>query len=186
MKSWKSLAVPLVGLALLTTACSGEITGEDPAATPATTEVAEPENASPAPTEESASVEQWASLVARERNAYDDVQEPWEEAICSPTTAARGAVDCQAMMLTMGLVGDTASITFWEATDPGAEAYMGVPPLEIAELVTNTAIAADEVSGMGIDVDMDCFASDCVSEAFDLHRAWSALGEMYSAWEPYL
>jgi len=129
---------------------------------------------------------EWASLVAKERNAYTDVQKPWEEAICSPTTAARGAVDCQAIMLTMGLVGDTASITFWEATDPDSEAYMGDPPLEVAELVTNTAIAADEVSSMGSHVDTDCFAGDCVSEAFDLHRAWSDLGDMYAAWGSYL
>ncbi len=193
MKTWKALAVPVAGLVLLTAACNGEMTGDDPAATE-TTSTAEAitttteETPSPSTTEETASVEQWASVIAEQRNSYDDTDQSWEDATCSSLAAVDGAVDCQAMMMSMGLVAATANVTISGATNPDGPAYIGKPPAEIRTLLIDTLTAAMIAEDAFTPVDMDCFDEgiECAGEASEAERAWDTLGDKYAAWDPYL
>ncbi|MGF0118839.1 hypothetical protein ACQFYA_21300 [Promicromonospora sp. Marseille-Q5078] len=133
-----------------------------------------------------ATTEAWAALVKKQSDAYDEMQALWDDGDCTADTATGGDVACQTLLFSMGILGNVASVTFWDATLPEADSYMGEPPAEIADLVQETAAAADEVSGIGGEVDTACFqGSDCW-QATDLENAWSALGDTYTGWDPYM
>jgi hypothetical protein len=176
------LVGPVAAL-LLVAGCSGspddapqasESPSADPGATPADAEELA----------DTATVEQWASVIAEQQLSVDEAQESWDDATCSPSVAADGAADCVAYLTVMGLTASTAAITIGGAADPDSPTYIGDPPEEIADLVAATI--ADAEAAAAASEDVDCFEGDCLSDALEFHDAWNDLRGDLAAWTPYL
>jgi hypothetical protein len=133
--------------------------------------------------DDTATTEQWASEIAKLRSSYDDAQASWDGATCS-AMAAPDAPDCNAWMVTMGYVADTAQITLDGLQNEAGPTYLGAPPEEIVELLAQTTESATNASAAGQEV--SCPGDACLSTAFEFERAWKALGEQFAGWDPYL
>lgn len=161
---------------LLLAACSSGEDAPEPVPAPATSSAAEAEA-------DAATTEQWASEIAKLRSSYDDAQASWDGATCS-AMAVPDAPDCNAWMVTMGYVADTAQITLDGLQNEAGPTYLGEPPEEIASLLTETTESATNASAAGQEV--SCPGDACLSTAFEFEQAWEALGEQYAGWGPYL
>jgi hypothetical protein len=143
-----------------------------------------PGETSAAPVEDdSTTTEQWASEIAKLRSSYDDAQASWDDATCS-AMAVPDAPDCNAWMVTMGYVADTAQITLDGLQNEDGPTYLGTPPEEIASLLADTTESATNASAAGQEV--SCPGDGCLSTAFEFEQAWDALGEQFAGWDPYL
>lgn len=127
--------------------------------------------------------DQWASEIAKLRSSYDDAQASWDDATCS-AMAVPDAPDCNAWMVTMGFVADTAQITLEGLQNEDGPKYLGESPEEIASLLAETTESATNASAAGQEV--SCPGDACLSTAFEFERAWDALGQQFEGWGPYL
>lgn len=181
MQTWT--LSPALAIALVAAGCSAGGGQPDDAGSSGLQSSSEaPESPSPSP--EGASIEQWASVVAEQKDSYEDTQQSWDDLTCSSLAASNGAVDCQAYMYTMGLVAETAAISIGGTVNPDTPKYLGEPPAEIVTLVDETIAAAQHAAD--VSVGPECFDDDCIGESVDAERAWNQLGDKYAAWDPYL
>ena len=172
------VVVALAAIALMT-GCSS---GGEPTPTPDPVETAAAAPTVTAPAEEGATVEQGAGLVAVEQMRVDEAQESWESAVCSSLAAEEP--DCGALLYIMSATAATTSITLGGGANPDGPTYLGSPPDEVADLITDTLAAAAAAMTAGEDV--DCPGENCVGTSFAFTRAWDALREALTRWSPYI
>ena len=112
----------------------------------------------------------------------DEAQESWESAVCSSLAAEEP--DCGALLYIMSATAATTSITLGGGANPDGPTYLGSPPDEVADLITDTLAAAAAAMTAGEDV--DCPGENCVGTSFAFTRAWDALREALTRWSPYI
>ncbi|MEU2200582.1 hypothetical protein [Isoptericola sp. NPDC019482] len=176
MTGWTRALLGAALLVAVSAGCSGEgSAGADVASSEA------PESAPATETVAETTVDQWASIVAGQRHAVDEMNADWEDATCSATAIAMGdAPDCEAYLIAMGYTAETAAVAIGGAINPDSDTYLGDPPAEIADLYESTFEAADAAS---------VAVSDWENEAatpMDATRAWDDLLTKFAEWEPYL
>lgn len=178
-----TVAVLAAALVVVLTGCGTRTNeGGDPAST--TTEAP-----SPTPSDaggDTATVEEWASLIAVEKDRVDEATQGWEDAVCSSAVVDAGAPDCSALMTSMSFVADTTAIIVTGAGDSTSPTYLGVVPDELTDLVAETRATADAASTAGQEAIGGCPGEDCVGVAFRFSMAFEDLRTSLVAWAPYL
>lgn len=180
------MALGAATLALIATGCGNEPAQGDGAdsATPAEAEAPTEAAADAATTTEAAaetSINQWASLVAGQRQSVEDLNEKWDDAVCSATAIAVGdAPDCEAYLVSMDLTAQATTTVLGGAVNADSDTYLGDPPPEIADLYFETFDAADAVAVAYSDMEYQA------ATPMDVTRAWSDLLQTLAMWEPYL
>lgn len=166
----------LAALALAAVAACG---GDQPSS-PETT-------ASPTPTAATATVSQYASLIA-------PYERDWREQIATVEDDCRRIdtlLACSLGYMTLGTLAETVHLVLSGAVDnPDSPNYLGEPPAEIARLIGQTLEAAESVPG-AVEAwqDSDCvdpLADECLGESLALRRAFGDLTAAYDSWRPYL
>jgi ABC-type phosphate transport system substrate-binding protein len=155
------------------------------------------ENAAPDPTPstvpttaaaDTATVEQWASLVAPFAREWNDQVEQTEDDCLDPLTLFA----CTAGYYILGANAARYVIILEGAQDiPDVDHYLGEPPAEIADLIDDTVETAEAVDPAvttwqetGCD---DPLSLDCgVVESLTMDMAVGDLTEAFDAWAPYL
>ena len=182
-------------LAGLVTACSGsqpEATNDassQPEVVPSTEEtVAETQNESepsitpPEPEVETATVEQYASVIAEERSGLEEYIIYVDE--CSVGGWDDDSLQCPFTPLTLSAKASTLSIRFSE--EANEDIRLAPPPAEIADLVERTRETALDVEVAADTVNECTDYIGCEAEWFQLQMAASDLQGILDAWEPYI
>lgn len=180
MKRLTLLTTVLAAGAVLLTGCGGAPTA---APTPMPTAI---------PTVQTATVAQYASLVAREKSDFvATIDKLLDSDTCALTSPGRVEVNspglCNAYAVTAGLQAMTLSVTLTGAKNPDAQMYVGEPPQEIKPLVTSAVTAADQVSATQ-EAAQECFTSNgdgCTTKLFDFYRALTDMRSEFNAWNAY-
>lgn len=180
MKQVTLLATVVAAGCVLLTGCGG-----GPAAAPTPTPTA-------SPTGKTATVAQYASLVAREKSDnVATINKLLDSNTCALTSPGRVEVRspglCSAYAVTAGLQAMTLSVMLTGAKNPDAQMYVGEPPQEIKPLVASAVAAADKVSTTQTAA-QDCFTSStdgCTTKLFDFYRALTDLRSEFNAWNAY-
>jgi hypothetical protein len=139
------------------------------------------------PTPDTATVSQWASLVAPYAREWHDLVDTVEEDCRRPATV----VVCHLGYMNLSLRADIIATTLTGVISvPGHPDYLGEPPAEISRLVERTIEAAEGVepahgaySATGC---RDPYADECRAEASAMRSAVRELTAAYDAWAPYL
>lgn len=180
---WKlQLAAVVAASAWSLTACSGA-DSEPP-------EDAETSNSSPA--EETATAAQYASIVAKNSNLNDVLNEmqgcDWfSGGSLDPDPAL---IACRAGLTTMSYASLSLSSNLNTASDPAAPDYIGQPPAELMALVASTTEAAENLAdASGRASDAKCAysgAGKCGSLRSETFKAMGPMERELAAWAPYL
>lgn len=155
-----------------------EDTDADPTATAAATTAAA----------ETATVEQWASLVAAHEREWRDQAEGVEENCLDPATL----IACTLGYHTLSIQAQTIEIVMDGAVNsPDVDHYLGDPPAEVSDLVGNMIEAAAAVEPAVTDwQDTGCddpLSLECgVVESLAMDSAVDDMTQAFDAWAPYL
>jgi hypothetical protein len=176
-------------LAVLLAGCTpspAATTTSPPAQTPTPT-------ASASSTRTTATVAQYASLVAKNKADYvkqiDTLLDSKRCALTSPGHVdVSGSIVCGAGIFIVGMQADTLSLTLNGAMDPTKpKVFIGEPPAEIKPLITETTSASDKVKTAS-QASSDCATADgdgCTKKLFDLYLALTGMRSQFEAWKPY-
>ena len=142
----------------------------------------------PTPTADTASIAQWAGLVAERKLELDDWYEDWDDAICS--SAASTEIDCNVQLTIATFLAQTNHIVIAAPSDPAAKTYLGKVPAEISSLYAETISLTEEAQTAG-DAwsEAGCEsgeAGDCIGLAFEFESALDSVRTKFAAWSPYL
>ena len=181
-------ATPLRVVALLTglfvvsavAACgSGDTTAKSADASPSP--IASTAVDSAAAAHPTASVAQYASIIAKERADFAESAEKLR-----PCAIDSSDFVCVATLLSASLQAETLDIQLEGASvdGPNNQLYIGPPPAEIESLVADTRSAAQEVQARADAY--DACSSRCEDEFAQAYFAASDLDDQLKAWEPYL
>lgn len=196
---WKSIAVGVVIASSALASC-----GQSPSTATATSSLTAPSSSSAQPTQPtqtneattdaipSATVAQFASIVAKSRPDLDEMLETLSGPDCD--WFSPGAVDvksqsivCSAGLTTVGLQAQTLSVSLVGASKEGVPAYVGSVPAELTSIVADTTAAAD-VLGAASDKARDCVYDakpGCEAKLLEFRRGISSLRSQLAAWSPY-
>jgi hypothetical protein len=137
---------------------------------------------------ETATVEQWASLIATHERDWRDQAETVEENCLDPATLFACTLGYQTLSLkaqTIEIMVDGA------ATNPDSDNYLGEPSAEVSDLVGNLieaagavepAVTAWQETGCEDPLSLDCG----VVESLEMDRAVGDLTQAFDSWAPYL
>ena len=134
-------------------------------------------SATTSPTAATATVEQYASIVA---SVERDLRQAAKSTECEPTVPA--------CALTMLSIQPTAGLLARELQ--AAPDEIGYPPAEIAALVSDTAAKAREFEKAGEKMQRVCSdrpaSVGCLSQQIEAGISWGSLESTLDAWGPYL
>ncbi len=158
-------------LVLLLSACggSGTTTADTPEAT-----------SSPTPTKQTATIEQYASIIAENRRDVDETMMQLEE--CSIDAIST----CGFVALSASTRAEIVALQLNGASDPKSLKYVGDPPAEVAPLVDDTVSAAENVTRAFETYEVCGAPAECPTELFKVAMEFESLQESMDAWGPYL
>jgi hypothetical protein len=183
----RTIAAVLTVLTLA--ACGGGGGGTEPATVGTTSTVTTPAATTGA---SEATVEQYASLVAKNEGAWRETVADVDDNCTDPDAVAT----CAANYITAGFQAEAFRIELSAAHDPECQAnpqcslYVGEVPTEIAGLVAITEAAAEDyvaaqqawsATGCADPMDSACDAG----EAFMMRLTLDRLIQQFDAWKPY-
>lgn len=139
-----------------------------------------------------ATVEQYASIIARNGELRDDLDE-----MAGCDWLGSGSLDydpelivCQVGLFGLTMTSDTLAISLEGAAKEGVPAYIGAPPKEIEQLVAETIESANALTAAATAAnDADCAqvgSGQCSSLRSGTMRAIANLERTIDAWAPYL
>ena len=153
-------------------------------------------SASAKPTREKATVAQYASIVAKQQASMVKTLDDLLSDNCDWTTPGKvdrrpGDITCGMSVLTVNFEAQTLQTVLIGAQKPGAPAYIGVPPDEIASILADTKTASDTLASTS-NAANPCTApavspdsAQCVKALFDFYRAMTGMQAQFAAWGPY-
>lgn len=163
----------VVGIAALALSACGSSGGADNTTTP------QPSSTSASPT--TATVSQWASVVAAERDSQlEDLNKFSDDCLLAPV-AGLGEATCGIQAITVGAIGETARLTM-----SNARSSLGEPPSEIAALVSQHEAAGASLSQASDVLPDTCPEEKCMDEWAALVEAVDEMTSALNAWQPYL
>jgi hypothetical protein len=176
------LAIIAAAIAGLVSACSN---------TSGTPQPAQQQNAMAAATSTSdsaptASVEDFAAVVAEHHADWDKTVTDLEALCLDPATVPA----CHLTYMTVSLKAETIRLALSTVHKPDAPGYVGAPPEEIEDLLTETESAADAASVAANDLVEaagcdDPFADTCIEQRFAADGAIDDLSGKLDAWTAY-
>lgn len=177
---WRRLLAALVVAAVGLLAACSSTAGEAKPAAPNTSTTS---NAESAP---QASVEDFARVVAEQQSGWDDTVADLDSLCLDPATVPA----CHATYFTLSMKAETIRLALSTVHKPDAPGYVGVPPTEIEDLLSETESAADTASIMTNDLieAADCddpFADTCIEQRFAADSAIEDLSSKLDAWAVY-
>lgn len=144
------------------------------------------------PAAEASTVAQWASLIAQQKDDWDDWSEQWEDTNCSVLEASldSGAL-CRLQLVSASIMTNTTDIEHQLATSPGKKGFIAAkPPAKVAGIFAATRSAAQQARADGEAWSAaDCSkneAEECTGLTVRLDRSIDALQRAFVAWTPYL
>jgi hypothetical protein len=161
------------------TACGGS--SDEPSKSAASAVSSPVATASASPTVKTATIGQYASIVAEQRAAISERAKELEGCVLDASDFV-----CKAGVLSASLEAQTLDIKLESAgvDGPGNQVFIGAPPDEIAALVAETRAAAKALQAKA-DLASEC-KGKCISEFADASFAASDLNDKLAGWEPYL
>jgi len=177
----RSTITALVAVTILALAgCGDNAAPEEPEPTGSAAPVA-------SPTPETATVQQWASLIAPLARNWRDLAAEQDEVCLDPQTVTA----CHLNYLNFKIQSETIILVIdGAAHNPNHPDYLGEPPAEIQRLVEDTLEAAEQVTPAWEAYDAtgcgDPFADSCRGEGFRMRMAVDNVTRVFDAWEPYL
>lgn len=189
----KLLSEAAAGAALvLLAACGG---GSGNAASPATstTSVASPTTGQATPPEQTATVEQYASIIAKQKPDLTKYLDELTGPDCDWTSPGSVQVDpqligCWTYPLTLSYAASTLSLSLTGAQKQGVPAYIGAVPPELKGIVADTIAAADKFTPDSANTIQACVkaaGTDCATTLFDFSYNMKQLRDQLAAWSPY-
>lgn len=189
----RRVAVMSAAAALLAVAgCSG---GGEAQSTDGATTLSPTSTAPTTPTETgpTATVEQYASIVAKNttdmRKMFRDLENPqhclWGVGL---PDVRPGYGTCGLQITTMSYVAGSLALSLQGAQKETAPAYIGAPPPEIEGIVTDTIATAQSLRAASSRAE-DCafdLKTGCNARLVTFHRAMGAMEDQVAAWQPYL
>lgn len=174
--------LPAALLLLIVTGC---------ASTPASDTAPEASIPSPSVTEPAAtaSVARWAGVVAEQQVTLDDWYQSWDDANCS--SLAIEAWECGTSIMTGSYIAQTIHLSVSGSSNTASTDYLGAVPADIADLYAETVALTDEAlvaaeTWRASTCNTDAAGTGCVTLAFTLENALSAVDTKFAAWSPYL
>lgn len=196
-RTWGAAAV-LVGAMIALAGCGGS--GSDSAgssAAPSThaTKAAASASSSPVKKTATATVTQYASIIAKNKfnlnKSLTELQGPdcvWSAP--GHVDVREGYFTCSVGSLTVGMEAEILSLELETANKPDALAgYIGPPPPEIKTLVKDTKAQADQLGSTSRKAQTCTKAplgSNCEDKLFKFSADMSFMQEQLAAWDPYL
>lgn len=139
----------------------------------------------------SASTAQYASIVAKNSDITDQLETMQScDWFGSGPLDSEGSIVCMAGVLTLSYQSSTLAVSLDGAAEEAKPAYIGAPPAEIAQLVTDTVKAAKtlELATQALN-DNECEQSaegKCLDLRVGAVKGMNALERELRAWGPYL
>lgn len=132
-----------------------------------------------------ASIEQFASLIAEHKGDWDDQVDTTKENCLDPATIPA----CVYGYMTLGLKADTMHLVLTGAHQVGNPTYVGEPPAEIRDLLSDTEDTASKVNpAVGAFQQAGCadpMDNACLSEYLAMDSAVDELSRKLDAWAVY-
>lgn len=182
----------IVAVALVLAGCAAPgVTPAVPTASPSTS--AKVTSPSASASGRTATVAQYASLIARNKSDYvgqiDKLLDSRQCAITSPGHVdVPGSIVCSAGIVTLGYQAETLSIILSGAMDPTKpKLFIGEPPAEIKSLIAETITASQEVKTSS-EAASACATKDgpnCTTKLFTLFTALKDMRAQFDAWKPF-
>ena len=160
-------------------------------AAPASTATgAAPPTASAQPAD-SSTVEQWASLIARQQADWEDWSKDWDRDCNAIYASSEAGALCRLQLMSAMYMSQTTAIEYQLATTSGKKGFIAAnPPAEISGLFAETREAAQAAqqsaeawdgAGCSLEVTDECGG---LTVAFD--RAIDDLTDAFVGWTPYM
>lgn len=180
--------------AALLASCSSSVTTEGTSASTSSSSISSSsEAASATSTGQTASVQQYASLVAQQKPDLLDYIDQLTGGDCDWTSPGSVSVDpssvtCWVVPLTVSYSASTLSLKLKGAQKPGVPAYIGAVPDELKGIVEDTIAAADKLDPDKATAVQNCVKTagpDCTTTLFDFQYNLRELKSQLAAWSPY-
>lgn len=190
MRALQSLLVASVLLASLS-ACGSDSAGEPPGQAASASTAAPTESTTPTPEVDTATVEQYASIVAKNQDLKKQIgtMSDCDWLGSGSLDADPASIVCQAGVLTLSFQAGTLSTSLKSAQKPGVPAFIGSPPAEIEALVADTVSASDALEKAAAAANKagceQTAAGKCAALRIDVMQAMGDLERELYAWEPY-
>lgn len=182
----KRLAALPVILLLLLAGCTNESpsapsAGDETVATPGTV----------APEEATTTPAQWASVIAVEKERWDEWYEDWDGECDFIVANTEGGIICRMQLVSATIMPLTSVTNIGGMTDPdGLKQLADTPPPEIADLYTDTLGGAETLETLAADwSDADCnveVKEECIALGREFEYGINNLRDQFTAWSPYL
>lgn len=181
-----AVALATAALALILAGCSSAPEPAEPSSEP------EPMQEQAVVDEPESTPEQWASVVAVEKDSWDEWYEDSWDGQCDFILANNDAGGlCRLAMLSASFMSQTSAINIGRMSDPdGLKQIADEPPAEIADLYASTLSAAETLEERAAAWDGASCSSEVKDECIALGRefeyAIDDLRDEFTAWSPYL
>ena len=191
MKAPGSLLVVSVLLVALSACGSNSTTDDSPDQAVSDSTQTPTEATSATPEEDTATVEQYASIVAKNQDLKKQIgtMSDCDWLGSGALDADPASIVCQAGVLTLSFQAETLSTSLKSAQKPGVPAFIGPPPDEIEPLVADTVSASDALAKSASAANKagceQSAAGKCTALRVDVMQAMSDLKRELYAWEPY-
>ncbi|TFC20063.1 hypothetical protein E3O19_01445 [Cryobacterium algoritolerans] len=137
--------------------------------------------ATPTPYSTEASVSQWDSVVAGQKDTLDRWQTKWDKDQCSGSDGSTSP--CRGELLEGSMIASTISMTL------GTGAGKDTPPAEISGLYASTAGLAHDAAAAGQAWQDSCNATaapECAGLSGSMEISMRVLSMTFAKWAPYL
>ncbi|MEP7762755.1 hypothetical protein [Sanguibacter sp. 25GB23B1] len=128
--------------------------------------------------------DEWVMLVSRTTSGVERAFLSWEDWACEPASVE---TTCAMVLDSMGFSADALAASIHDGRTLGTNGYVGEPPAELAELVTQTETAATTLSEAATTAGSTCAAAaaTCTSDAVAAVAAYDDLTAQLADWAPY-
>lgn len=134
-------------------------------------------SSSPSPTEQVATVRQYASAVSPPIKAIRGTWASYRSHVCTPSSDP-GDLTCGLAPLTLNVQAHTLIVTLTGAATPGVATYIGKPPAELEKLVADTLNAAQGL--------LSVTDANNKGTSAQVLTAGTTLMTVLDRWDPYL